>query len=65
VLVSTSPMPSYINEELQRLLALRTDYLSDSCLIYKEHTIYRCEVGHIISVKHGGPSETNNMRLPV
>jgi hypothetical protein len=58
-------MPSYINEELQRLLALRTDYLSDSCLIYEEHTIYRCEVGHIISVKHGGPSETNNMRLPV
>jgi hypothetical protein len=58
-------MPSYINEELQLLLALRMDYLSDSCLIYEEHTIYGCEVGHIISVKHDGPSESNNMGLPV
>jgi HNH endonuclease len=54
-------MPSYINEELRRLVALRAEHLCEYCLIYEEDTFYGCEVDHIISVKHGGPTEGDNL----
>jgi 5-methylcytosine-specific restriction endonuclease McrA len=54
-------MPSYINEELRRLVALRAEYLCEYCLIHEEDTFYGCEVDHIISLKHGGPTEAENL----
>jgi hypothetical protein len=54
-------MPSYISEELRRLVALRAEHLCEYCLIYEEDTFYGCEVDHIISVTHGGPAEADNL----
>jgi hypothetical protein len=54
-------MPSYINEELRRLVALRAEHLCEYCLIHEEDTFYGCEVDHIISLKHGGPTEAENL----
>jgi HNH endonuclease len=54
-------MPSYISEELRRLVALRAEHLCEYCLIYEEDTFYGCEVDHIISVKHGGLAEADNL----
>jgi 5-methylcytosine-specific restriction endonuclease McrA len=50
-------MPSYVNEQLRRLVALRAEHLCEYCLIHEEDTFYGCEVDHIISLKHGGPTE--------
>jgi hypothetical protein len=54
-------MPSYISEELRRLVAIRAEHLCEYCLIHEEDTFYGCEVDHIISVKHGGPTESDNL----
>jgi HNH endonuclease len=42
-------------------VALRAEHLCEYCLIYEEDTFYGCEVDHIISVKHGGPTEADNL----
>jgi HNH endonuclease len=54
-------MPSYISEELRRLVALRAEHLCEYCLIHEEDTYFGCEVDHIISVKHGGPTVAANL----
>ena len=54
-------MPSYISEELRRLVATRAEHLCEYCLIHEEDTFLGCEVDHIISVKHGGPTEADNL----
>jgi len=54
-------MPSYISEELRRLVAIRAEHLCEYCLIHEEDTFLGCEVDHIISVKHGGQTEADNL----
>jgi hypothetical protein len=54
-------MPSYISEELRRRVATRAAHLRVYCLIHEEDAFYGCEVDHIISVKHGGPTEADNL----
>jgi hypothetical protein len=54
-------MPSYISEELRHLVAIRAEHLCEYCLIHEEDTFFGCEVDHIISVKHGGPTEADNL----
>jgi hypothetical protein len=51
----------YISEELRRLVATRADYLCEYCLIHKDDTFLGCEVDHIISLKHGGTNEEDNL----
>ncbi|HIE12990.1 MAG TPA: HNH endonuclease [Desulfotomaculum sp.] len=50
-------MSSYISDDLRRIVAARADY----CLVHEENTFFGCEVDHIISVKHGGPTEADNL----
>ncbi|WP_228061189.1 HNH endonuclease [[Phormidium] sp. LEGE 05292] len=45
-----------IPQNLRQLVAKRADYLCEYCLIAEEDTFLGCQVDHIISVKHGGPS---------
>ena len=52
---------TYISAELRRLVATRAERLCEYCLIAEEDTFYGCEVDHIISEKHGGPTEGNNL----
>jgi hypothetical protein len=54
-------MSSYISAALRRLVATRAEYLCEYCLIHEEDTFFGCEVDHIISEKHGGQTEADNL----
>ena len=54
-------MSSYVSEDLRRLVAIRADFLCEYCLIHEDDTFYGCQVDHIISVKHGVPTEPGNL----
>jgi hypothetical protein len=54
-------MRSYVGEELRRLVAARAEHVCEYCLIHEDDTFLGCEVDHIISVKHGGPTVADNL----
>ena len=54
-------MSSYVSPVLRRLVAVRAEYLCEYCLIHADDTFFGCEVDHIISEKHGGPTEADNL----
>jgi HNH endonuclease len=56
-------MSNHISAELRRLVVDRAEHLCEYCLIHEEDTFFGCEVDHIISIKHGGQSETNYLAL--
>ena len=51
----------YISAELRRLVARRAGYLCEYCLIREEDTFFGCEMDHIISEKHGGSTQEDNL----
>lgn len=59
--VSTLAVISYVSEHLRNLVAIRAEYLCEYCLIHEEDTFFGCEVDHIISLKHGGLTEADNL----
>lgn len=54
-------MPNYVREDLRRLVVARGEHLCEYCLIHEDDTFFGCEVDHIISVKHGGQTEADNL----
>ncbi len=52
---------TYISAELRRLVIARADNLCEYCLIHEEDTFFGCEVDHIVSEKHGGRTEADNL----
>src|SRR5262245_27186079 len=52
---------TYVSAELRRLVVARAEGLCEYCLIAEEDTFYGCEVDHIISEKHGGPTQEDNL----
>jgi len=54
-------MARWISAELRQTIADRAKQLCEYCLIAEADTFYGCEVDHIISLKHGGSSEPNNL----
>ena len=54
-------MSRHISPEVRREIAIRADFLCEYCLIAEEDTYFGCEVEHIISLKHGGSSELENL----
>jgi HNH endonuclease len=54
-------MGSYVSQELRRFVAERADYLCEYCLVHEEDRGFGCQVDHIISEKHGGATEGNNL----
>jgi 5-methylcytosine-specific restriction endonuclease McrA len=54
-------MARWISAELRQTIADRAKQLCEYCLIAEAQTFYGCEVDHIISVKHGGSSEADNL----
>jgi hypothetical protein len=46
---------------LRQVVAARADFLCEYCLVAEENTFYGCEVDHIISLKHGGSSDADNL----
>ena len=51
----------YLTQEIRRLVAKRADYLCEYCLISEKDTLLGCAIDHIISIKHGGSSEPDNL----
>jgi hypothetical protein len=49
-------MSSYVPASLRRLVAERADSICEYCLVHEDDTFFGCEVEHIISEKHGGPT---------
>lgn len=54
-------MSRYISDDLRHLIASRADYLCEYCLIHEDVTFFGCQIDHIISMKHGGPTEADNL----
>src|SRR2546421_2504103 len=54
-------MSREVSERLRRLIAERAYHVCEYCLIHEEDTFWGCQVDHIISRKHGGPSEPDNL----
>ncbi|NEP57076.1 MAG: HNH endonuclease [Symploca sp. SIO2G7] len=51
----------YLNQQLRRSVAQRADYLCEYCLIHERDTTLGCTIDHIISLKHGGSSDIDNL----
>ena len=54
-------MSSYVSADLRRLVASRAGGLCEYCLIHEDDTYLGCQVDHVISEKHGGPTESENL----
>jgi len=54
-------MARWISAELRQTIADRANHLCEYCLIAETDTFYGCEVDHIISLKHGGSTEADNL----
>ena len=54
-------MSSYVSAELRRLVASRAGSLCEYCLIHEDDTYLGCQVDHVISEKHRGPTESENL----
>ncbi|MDQ4076340.1 MAG: HNH endonuclease [Chloroflexota bacterium] len=52
---------TYISAELRRQVATRANNLCEYCLIHEDDTYFGCQVDHIISEKHSGPTELDNL----
>ncbi len=51
---------TYVSVALRRLVETRAESLGKYCLIREEDTYFGCQVDHIISEKHGGPTQESN-----
>jgi hypothetical protein len=60
---ATRAMSDQVGEELRRLVWDRAEGLCEYCLLHADDTYFGCEVDHIISRKHGGPTEADNLAL--
>jgi hypothetical protein len=52
---------TYVSAELRRLVLARSGGLCEYCLIAEEDTFYGCQIDHVISEKHGGPTQEDNL----
>ncbi len=56
-------MSEYISPEARQIVASRANFVCEYCLIAEEDAYFRFQVEHIISRKHGGTSELENLAL--
>jgi hypothetical protein len=54
-------MNHYVSEALRRLVSTRAEHLCEYCLIAIADTFFGGEVDHVVSVKHGGATEAENL----
>jgi len=54
-------MSRYISNELRHFVASRAENICEYCLIHEDDTFFGCEVDHIISIKHSGLTEPDNL----
>src|SRR5437588_4644004 len=56
-------MSSLISEDLRRQVASRADFICEYCLIHQDDSLLTFQIDHIISRKHGGHTELENLAL--
>ena len=56
-------MSNYISPEKRQIVASRANHVCEYCLIAEADAYFRFQVEHIISRKHGGSSELENLDL--
>lgn len=54
-------MSGELNNQLRRLVAERAYHVCEYCLIHEDDTFWGCQVDHIISRRHEGPSTAENL----
>ena len=54
-------MTSYVSAELRRFVESRARRLCEYCLIHESDTFSGCQVDHVVSEKHGGPTDAQNL----
>jgi hypothetical protein len=54
-------MTTYVAADLRRLVESRANHLCEYCLIHEDDTYLGCQVDHVISEKHGGPTDADNL----
>jgi hypothetical protein len=54
-------MAEGVKTEIRSVVAARANYLCEYCLVAEEDTFFGCHVDHIISIKHGGESNVDNL----
>lgn len=52
---------TYISAGLRRRVIARAESLCEYCLLHEDDTFFGCEVDHVISEKHGGPTQEDNL----
>ena len=52
---------TYIPVELRRLVVARAEGICEYCLVAEDDTFYGCQADHIISEKHGGATNVDNL----
>jgi hypothetical protein len=54
---------SKLDSEIRRIVALRAHHVCEYCLTAEGDAFFRFQIEHIISRKHGGSSELENLAL--
>ncbi len=52
---------TYISADLRRLVVVRAANLCEYCLIHNDDTLFSHEIDHILSEKHGGLTQEDNL----
>ena len=56
-------MSNYTSPETRQIVASRANHVCEYCLIAEADAYFRFQIEHIISRKHGGSSELENLAL--
>ncbi|MGI8883818.1 MAG: HNH endonuclease [Pyrinomonadaceae bacterium] len=56
-------MSNRISSEIRQMVASRANFVCEYCLIAESDAYFKFQVEHIISRKHGGTSELENLAL--
>ncbi|MGB7210152.1 MAG: HNH endonuclease [Pyrinomonadaceae bacterium] len=56
-------MSSYISPETRETVASRANFVCEYCLIAEDDAYFKFQIEHIVSRKHGGSSELENLAL--
>lgn len=54
-------MSRFIAEKLRAFVAERANFRCEYCLVHQDDLILACQIDHIISIKHGGLTESENL----
>lgn len=54
-------MSTDVSDRLRQAVAERAYHVCEYCLIHEDDTFWGCQIDHVISRKHGGRSESDNL----